>query len=377
MKRMTSHAAAALAASFVLTLAACEAKKSENPLSPTIAGPIPGVEITAPKLLEPAQGFRFREGQQPIRLLIENSNSTGVRPLTYVFEVATDTGFETRVYARGGVPPGDGGRTSVQIDRLDLGRTYYWRARAEDGANWSAYAASQFEVLPRAQLAAPVAVYPINSERVDTRRPLFRVRNSDRNAAIGTVRYEFQLSTTSTFAGLLASLDQAETPGETRFAIATDLANDLLHYWRVRASDGDTTSDWMPTQAFRTPLAPAGPGPGPAPPPAPGAPCVSSSALAIVECERAKFGHMSTSQIVTFLRNVTRSLNANRIAPGGFGILRKGSGHNCGGYSCDIVCAGQGGAQQQWDVLSDADGAQIPVWSGPLGSIRVDVCEVQ
>ena len=379
MKRMTSSPAAALAVGIALTFVACEAKKSENPLSPSVAGPIPGVEITPPRLLEPAQGFRFKEAQQPIRLLIENSSSTGVRPLTYVFEVATDTTFETRVFARGGVPPGDGGRTSVQIDKLDLGRTYFWRARAEDGANWSSYAASQFEVLPRAQLAPPAAVYPINNERVDTPRPLFRVRNADRNAAIGTVRYEFQLSTSPAFVGLLTSLDVAETPGETRFAIAIDLANDLPHFWRVRASDGETTSDWMAAQTFRTQAGPAGPppGPGPTPAPAPGAPCVSGSPLAIVECERAKFGRMSTSQLVTFLRNVARSLNANRIAPGGFGILRKGGGHNCGGYSCDVVCAGQGGGQRQWDVLSDADGAQIPVWSGPLPEIRVDVCEVQ
>jgi hypothetical protein len=27
-------------------------------------------------------------------------------------------------------------------------------------------------------------------------------------------------------------------------------------------------------------------------------------------------------------------------------------------YSCDIICLGQGTAQQQWDVLSDAEGAQ-------------------
>ena len=33
--------------------AACETAKSANPLSPTIAGPMEGVTITSPKLLEP------------------------------------------------------------------------------------------------------------------------------------------------------------------------------------------------------------------------------------------------------------------------------------------------------------------------------------
>lgn len=379
MKRMTFNPAAVLTAVVVLALAACEAKKSENPLSPTVAGPIPGVQITAPKLLEPAQGFKFKESQQPIRLLIENSSSNGVRPVSYTFEVASDNAFNTRVFARSGVQPGDNGRTSVQIDKLDLGRTYFWRARADDGANASNYASSQFEVLPRAQLGSPAAIYPVNNERVDTRRPVFRVRNADRNAAISSVRYEFQLSTTPTFGGLLASLDVAETPGETHFVIATDLVNDLPHFWRVRASDGETTSNWMTTQTFRTPLGAPAPGPGPTPP-APGAgPCVSSSPLAIVECERAKFGFMNSSQMLTFMRNTARSLNANGISPGGFGVLRKASGHNCGGYSCDVICSGQGSGQRQWDVLGDIDGAQNPTWIGPntLPNIRVDVCEVQ
>jgi hypothetical protein len=380
MKRIISSLAAPIAALFVLSLPACEASKSSNPLSPSVAGPIPGVEITTPKLLEPAQGIRLREAQQPIRLLIENSSSTGVRPLSYTFEVATDNGFSTRVFARSAVPPGEGGRTSLQIDKLDLGRTYFWRVRAEDGANSSAYAASQFEVLPKAQLGAPAAIYPVNNDRVDTRRPTFRVRNAERNAAIGAVRYEFQLSTNQTFTALVAWLDGAEGPGETQFALPSDLNHDVSHFWRVRASDGETTSDWMTTQTFRTPLGAPAPGPtGPAPG-GTGGPCVSGSPLVSVQCERAKFpGFMSGSQMLQFMRNTARSLNSNGIWPGGFGVLRKTGGHNCGGYSCDVICSGQGGGQRQWDALSDIDGAQEPTWSGPntLPSIRVDVCEVQ
>jgi hypothetical protein len=362
----------------MLASAGCEAKKSSNPLSPSVAGPIPGVEITTPKPLEPGQGLRLKEAQQPVELLIENASTTGVRPLSYTFEVATDSSFATKVFARSAVPPGDGGRTKLRIDKLDLGRTYYWRSRAEDGANTGPYAASHFEVLPKAQLGVPVALYPINNERVDTRRPLFRVRNSDRNAAIGNVRYEFQLAINQTFTGLVAALDVGEGAGETRIALNADLNNDVPHFWRVRASDGETTTAWMTTQTFLTPLAPAAPGPGPTTPaPGGGGPCVSSSPLAIVECERSKFGRMSSSQIVTFLRSVARSLNSNGISGRPFGLLVKPGGNNCGGYSCDIVCAGQGGAQRQWDVLLDAEGAQAPVWSGPLSGIVVRPCEIQ
>ena len=45
--------------------------------------------------------------------------------------------------------------------------------------------------------------------------------------------------------------------------------------------------------------------------------------------------------------------NAAGVSGGPFGILEKASGNNCGGYSCDIICSGQGNAQKQWDVLID------------------------
>ena len=132
-------ATAVLSGVMMFALAGCEAKKSSNPLSPSVAGPIAGVNITAPQLIEPTQGTRYKESQQPIKLVVGNATSTGVRPVLYIFEVAADADFNTKVFARGGVPAGDGGRTSVQIDRLDSGRTYYWRAKADDGANSSSY----------------------------------------------------------------------------------------------------------------------------------------------------------------------------------------------------------------------------------------------
>jgi hypothetical protein len=130
-----------------LTLAGCETSKSSNPLSATIAGPISGVEISSPKLLEP-NGARIEVENQPVALLIENASSNGPRPLTYVMEVATDADFTNKVFERQGIAPGDGGRTTLQLpDALDTERSYYWRARAEDGANTGPFAAAAaFEV---------------------------------------------------------------------------------------------------------------------------------------------------------------------------------------------------------------------------------------
>ena len=89
---------------------------------------------------------------------------------------------------------------------------------------------------------------------------------------------------------------------------------------------------------------------------------------------------MDKGQILQFLRSVAQSLNRNGISGGPFGILRKETGNQCGGYSCDIICAGQGSSQRQYDVLGDVEGAQSPGWGAPhtiANNIRVDVCEIQ
>jgi hypothetical protein len=378
MTRKTLKIVAALPAAALLTLVGCEAKKSSNPLSPSVAGPIAGVEITSPKLVEPAQGFKFKENQQPIKLTIENSSSTGVRPMSYTFEVASDSDFNSKVFARSGVAPGEGGRTSVQLDPLELGRPYYWRARADDGANNSLYSSAQFELLPRAVLTVPGLVSPVNNAQVSTRRPVLRIRNSERNSAIGTVSYFFVVSRDQAFTQIVATGQEIES-GQTDYVVDRDLDYGATHFWRVRASDGEVTTDWSETQAFRGPPTPApSPSPGPSPGPAPGGPCNSSNPEAIVSCERAKYGHMSHSQMYQLMVAITQSLNRNGIGGGPFGILRKQSGTNCNGYSCDVICSGQGGSQRQWDVLGDIDGAQSPSWSGPnTNGIRVDLCEVR
>ena len=377
MERQTLRRAALVPASLLLTaLAACEATKSENPLSPSVAGPIAGVEISPPRMIEPAQGAKYKESQQPIRLLIENAHSSGVRPLYYTFEVASDSEFQSKMFARSQVPPGGDGRTTVALDRLELGRSYYWRARAEDGANTGPYVTAQFEVLPRPSLGPPRLISPINNERTATRQPTLSASRPDRNAAVGSLVYEFHVATDSAFSQIVATNLTDETGDSTRFTTPTPYAPDRQHYWRVRAADAETQGPWSETQGFITAAA-AGPAPGPGPGPAPGAPCISGNPEAVVVCERNKFGHMSHDQMAVFIRNVARSLNASGISGGPFGILRKTSGANCGGYSCDIICAGQGGGQRQYDVLGDIDGAQNPGWSGPLGTIRADVCEIQ
>src|SRR3979409_455138 len=101
MNRRLLSALGVLASCVALT--ACEASKSSTPLSPAVAGPIPGVEISAPKMLEPGPNAKIANDQQPVTLLIENASTTGVRPLRYVFEIAVDANFNSTVFSREGV----------------------------------------------------------------------------------------------------------------------------------------------------------------------------------------------------------------------------------------------------------------------------------
>lgn len=355
MIRMTRAAAMPLV--LLIALAGCEAQKSSNPLSPSVAGPIGGVDITPPKLLEPGQGNKFKESQQPIRLLIENASSTGVRPITYLFEVASDEAFTSKVFARGGVPPGDGGRTSVQVDRLDLGRAYWWRARAEDGANSGQYSTAQFEVLPKPLLTAPGLVSPINNERVTSNRPTLTLSNSDRNTAIAEVNYDFQVATDQAFTQLVSAGSVDEAGGQTTFTVNADLPSDRQHFWRVRATDGEITSPWSGTQTFRSAVAVVNPGPGPSPSPGPGN-CASSSGPAIIACVSAKYpdrrapvGSLSQRQAnMMFLRD--RIIEAGKCGGVNYGWNLKRGGPD---LSIDVIAWKRADGNMGVDIGFDYD----------------------
>ena len=109
MTQLKRSPAATVAVALLFALVGCEAQKSETPLSPSVAGPIPGVDITAPRPIEPSTGTKFKDSQQPIRLTIQNSTTNGVRPLAYTFEVATDSNFASKVFGAmlSGINPGD------------------------------------------------------------------------------------------------------------------------------------------------------------------------------------------------------------------------------------------------------------------------------
>ena len=365
--------------------AACEAEKSRTPTSPNVAGPIAGVNITAPSPMSPANGSEVLT-TEPVRLVFGNSASNSERTFWYVVELASDATFTRKLFTNPRVTPASGQQTSVVVEgTFTAEATYYWRVRADDGANASEFSpTAHFDIVLPIVIDPPVPASPVNGETTANNTPTLVVTNGRVQGRAGRVDYRYEVATDQAFGNVVSVAMVPRSSGPTTSHATAALPVGSLLYWRVTGTNGVQTSAPSMVQSFRTPAPPGpGPGPGPAPGPAPpgtGSACgppYPSTEASIVECQRSKYGYMGSGELVAFLRAIARDLNRYGFAPGSFGILVKTTGHNCNGYSCDIICSGQGGSQRQWDVLSDAEGSQSPKWDGPLPQIEVRACEVQ
>ena len=272
----------------------CQSTKSSNPLSPSVAGPIPGVSISPPTPASPQSGAQVVDTSQPVTLTISNATTSGVRPLNYLFEVATDAAFNAKVFSKDGVTPGSG-KTSLQLpDRLATGHTYYWRARAQDGANTGPYSnANNFAVYTPVVIQAPAPTEPIGNVTTSSSHPKFAFGNAARSGPAGAMSYTIEVSTTSSFATHIAVWSLGEQSGSTSLTAPQDFADATQYFWHVRAHDSDNLGPWSATQAFHTPAAPV----VVAPPPGggggggalAGTPCNGSTEFAIVKCRRSEY----------------------------------------------------------------------------------------
>jgi hypothetical protein len=271
---MTSTTPSARCLALIVALAAtaaCEQAKSANPLSPDLAGPLPGVSITAPKPLEPAGGAQVLSNGQPQTLLIENATSTGPRDIWLQVELAADANFGRILHHADRVTAGADGRTTYRMpEPLGAGHTYYWRARALDGANTGPYSSvAHFSVIDPTVIEAPTALEP--SGLLTTNRPVFRARNGRVSGPVGSLIYRFEVATAPDSNAIAAVV--TATPGSdgTTTMSLGDLPWGRTLYWRVWATDGATSSPFSNVLSFTTPNAPA-PTPIPTPTPTTGVP---------------------------------------------------------------------------------------------------------
>ena len=355
---------------------ACERTKSENPLSPTIAGPLPNVSMTPPQPIEPHDGREVLDTEQPLVMIMANPTSSSPRPFSTDIQIATDSQFNNIVVTRNGVQPGEDGITRISLgDRLAAGHRYYWRGLGNDGANNSGWSGpSMFDVVVPVILGAPVPIAPIANSKVANVRPELRVRNGSVSGPALALFYEFQISSSPNFTQFIADEEVSQNnSGETRFTSPPLPSPDTPYYWRARLYDAKRISPWSRVEAFVSPSAPApGPGPGPAPggPALPPGSCASNSGQAIIACIGAKYPDRLAAGVSHGQRVANMEFLRDRmIEAGKCGGLDLGRNLKRGGpeLSIDFLARNDGGGNVMGiDIGIDYDNTSIPLrlaWS--------------
>lgn len=356
---------------------ACESNKSANPLSPSVAGPIPGVEISAAKPLEPGANWEVSNDKQPLVLLVENPGTNGQRPVTIEVDVASDEGFGTKLFSKGGLTPGPNGRTEVPLPtKLTSDRSYFWRARGQDGANQGPWSAPvRFSIYTPAKLDPPTPLSPIGGDEVDDLEPTFRFKNAPRAGPVGFVTYIVDIARNDSFTQGVATYtggEQNGASGDTSVTVVSPLPDDATLFWRVRAY-GSVNGDWSKTQFFKTPSAPAplpgGGGGGGGVGGNPGT-CASSSGDYIVNCISQKYPTYRRAGVSSGQRRANMEFLRDRIIEAGLcGGLDLGWNLKRGGpeISIDFLAERRGGAVLGHDIAFDYDNTSIELqlyWGG-------------
>lgn len=244
--------------------AGCEQAKSANPLSPDIAGPIPGVQITAPQPLEPSPGATLVGQSSDITFTLANAETSGQRPLMLKLELSADANFAQVLHQADRLTPGGDGKTTYRLpEPLGPGYTYYWRARAFDGANEGPFSSvAHFSVVEPVVLEPPVPIEPVG--QIASNRPEFKVRNG-RISGTEQAVYRFEIGTAPDPSAVAATVTVAPGSNGTTSVSFGELPFGQTLYWRAIATDGTTSSHYSTVVSFRTPNAPTS-APTPTPP---------------------------------------------------------------------------------------------------------------
>jgi len=339
----------------------CEASKSSNPLSPTVQGPIPGVNITAPQAVQPSGGQKIAVDQQPITLTVQNATTNGVRPLSYIFQIATDPSFANIVFTKDKITPGANGQTSLKLpDSLATDKTYYWRALAQDGANTGSFTAtSNFAIFTPIVINVPTLIAPGANAAVDSIQPKLTFTNVTRSGPIGALTYLIEVSTDAQFGTRVAGWNVPEQPNQITTQVPVALKYQSVYYWHVIAYVPNVAvGPWSPTIAFTTPVEPV------APPPPVGTPVgpVAGDAFNLA----AAMVHSSPASVASW--PVTTTITSFAVRPDGIAV--EFSKKNGPGRWPDVVPPGWTGPLQYtlWIAMNIGGTwhtcSPIEFWSG-------------
>jgi hypothetical protein len=141
-------------------------------------------------------------------------------------------------------------------------RSYYWHARALDGANTGDFSPMRsFAVYTPIVIGRPAPVSPANGTTTANTRPTFVIGNAPRSGPAGAITYTVQLADSDSFGNVLGSWTIGEQPNQTSVLVPNELAAGKQFFWHVRGSDPTTTGPFSDAAVFKTPAAPAPPPP--------------------------------------------------------------------------------------------------------------------
>jgi len=145
--------------------------------------------------------------------------------------------------------PGDVLEATCGLE-LERGKDYYVRVRAHDGFGWGEWTVSSFRV--NAIPSKPLPVFPPDGTTVrESLRPRLTVRNSS-DADGDKLSYQFQAFYDSAMTKLALESEKLipESEGETYWRRMPQLLENTRYWWRARAYDGYTYSDWSELSSF-------------------------------------------------------------------------------------------------------------------------------
>ncbi len=182
-----------------------------------------------------------------VELRVRNASDPEQQPLSYYFELDTVASFDSGAAISSDSVMEGQSETTWLVEGLQEDITYYWRAKASDGAVESQWVNASFSVdADNTPPPAPSLHNPGADAMVETLRPLFEVNpvvDPDGDA----LQYHFEVYTDAALTLLAASQVQVGTQWTPDF----DLSDKSDYYWRARAEDAKgAVSDWSSANAF-------------------------------------------------------------------------------------------------------------------------------
>lgn len=184
----------------------------------------------SPALISPADSAMNIPGSQ---LLEWSAISDAV---LYKLEVSTDSTFGSFFFSE------EVAGTTRTLNNLEGLKTYYWRIKANNGGNYSAYSARrQFTT----QTGAATLINPLHASTDVPLDPVFVW-----NQVPGANFYRLQVAKSSSFSSSVLVHDE---PGITdTTAQVTGLLPNTSYYWRVRSAIDTSEGSYSIKWAFRT-----------------------------------------------------------------------------------------------------------------------------